>query len=114
MRTTGAAVYNHTGLTGTFDVDAPMETVPMDALPVYNPCPPSSIDLQNGPSFACPPATSPASALLRSASVGGSGGSQSSESVFDAMSRELGLKLKSTKGPGDVVDIDLAARPIVD
>ncbi len=112
MRTTGAAVYNHTGLAGTFDVDAAMESDPMDALPVYNPCPQGP--LQNGPSFACPQATTPASASLRSASVGGAGGARSQETIFDAMSRELGLKLQSTKGPGDVVVIDRSERPLTD
>jgi uncharacterized protein (TIGR03435 family) len=112
MRTTGAAVYNHTGLAGAFDVDATIENIPMDGLPAYNPCP--QAPLQNGPSFACPPATSPASASLRSASAGGSGGPRSSETVFDAMPRELGLKLESTKGPGDVIVIDRAERPLMD
>jgi uncharacterized protein (TIGR03435 family) len=34
--------------------------------------------------------------------------------MFDAMSKQLGLKLESTKGPGDVVVIDRAQRPIGD
>ncbi len=116
-RYVGAPVYNQTGLAGTFDVAAQLA-------PVYR----AASDLCFG--FGCQPATSQATAALPypPARLTDSStaydwalfanpdarGPASSEAIFDAIQKELGLKLESTKGPGDVVVIDHVARPIVD
>jgi uncharacterized protein (TIGR03435 family) len=119
MRYVGAAVYNQTGLDGAFDVSAEFAS----GTPFHDLCSSST-----GPAFGCLPATSQATAALpypparltdsstdwTALATQAARSAASSETVFDVIQKQLGLKLESTKGPGDVVVIDRAERPIGD
>ena len=86
------AVYNQTGLAGTFDVVMESDTEGLSRAPVFD-----------GDSL--PEATRPLTAVPHGPGIGWS------NSMFDVMPQQLGLKLESTKGPVDVLVIDHVEHP---
>ncbi len=85
------SVINKTGISGMFDIH--MEFAPDEAVPAFMPG--GRLLGYAGPATAAPPQSDP---------VGG-------PSIFTAIQEQLGLRLESTKGPGEFFVIVSAERP---